>query len=130
MRTSKLSKLGVESWKDFLLGAGATAIVAWVMWPKGAAAMPELSEGQTYSEQLVSGQTIILRASVGDTINVTAPPGWGVPSSQANIPGFLEVQSTNSANETTTLKVTEGGQGQIQMTNAAGEVAVLSIEAS
>ena len=100
--------------------------------PAAAAAMPALPSGsgvKIWTEQLVPGKTIILRAAVGDVVTVLAPSGWGVPSSGANVPGFMEVQSTSASGESTTLKITEAGQGQFQMA-VGGEVAVLSIEAS
>ena len=95
------------------------------------AAMPSLppSTANIHTITLIPGRTIILRAAVGDVVTILAPSGWGVPSANANIPGFLEVQSANPTTESTVLKVTAGGQGQIQMENV-GEVAILSIEAS
>lgn len=106
--------------------AGAVAIP-----PAVAAAMPALpaGTGRAWVEQLVPNQTIILRASVGDLVTILAPSGWGVPSAGANIPGFLQVESTTTTAEATTLRIVEGGQGQIQM-QSGGEVAILSIEAT
>jgi hypothetical protein len=111
------------------VGALAGAVL---LPPTAAAAMPALPSGpsvKVWTEQLVPGKTIILRASVGDIVNVLAPSGWGIPSATANMPGFLQIQATTSGGEATTLKIVEAGQGQIQMANG-GEVAVLSIEAT
>jgi hypothetical protein len=93
-----------------------------------AQAAPQLA-GQTFNADLAPGRTIILRASVGDTIIVKAPSTWGVPASSANIPGFLTVQASDTEAETTTLLVTEAGQGQVQMVSG-GETATLSVEAT
>lgn len=77
---------------------------------------------------LIPGETIIERAKVGDWFLVEAPPGWGTPAAGSNIPGFLEVLSSDPSAETTTVKVVAGGQGQIQMTSE-GKTAVLSVTA-
>lgn len=77
--------------------------------------------------QLVPHATKILRARVGDEFTIDAPSGWGVPSANANIPGFLEVISTDTNAETTTVKVVAKGQGNIEL-SSGGEVAVLSVE--
>jgi hypothetical protein len=109
------------------VGALAGAIL---LPPAAASAMPALPEGpvpNVHTIELQPGKTIILRAQLGDIINVLAPSGWGVPSANANVPGFLEIESTSTAAESTTFKVKEGGQANFTMT-AGGETAVLSIE--
>jgi hypothetical protein len=78
--------------------------------------------------QLEPHVTKILRAQVGDEFTIDAPSGWGVPSANANIPGFLEVVSTDVNEESTTVKVVASGQGNIEL-SSGGEVAILSVEA-
>lgn len=108
--------------------AGAIVVPPLVDAAIAQAALPP-SPSTTYTIQLVPGATRILRASVGDRMVITAPSGWGVPSATANIPGFLEIESTDTVSESTTLRVIEAGQGQLQM-SLGGEVAILSVEAS
>lgn len=111
------------------VGALAGAIL---LPPAAAKAMPQLPEGpvpNVHTIELQPGKTIILRCSVGDIINVLAPSGWGVPSANANVPGFLEIESTSTAAESTTFKVKEGGQANFKM-EFGGEVAILSIDAT
>lgn len=105
----------------------------------GAAVVPSLAEAaigqlppsqtQTHTIQLVPGRTIILRAQVGDVVTVLAPSGWGVPSANANVPGFLQIDSANPTTESTVMSVQAAGQGQLTM-SVGGETAVLSIKAS
>lgn len=105
-----------------LVGA---VVVPPVASAAAANALPEAAP-ETHDITLVPSRTIILRTRVGDTVIVHAPSGWGVPSMNANVPGFLQIESTDTAAETMTLTVTEGGQGQIQLQNG-DEVAVLSV---
>jgi hypothetical protein len=124
--------------KGYLAAAGlAVAGVLALVWYEKAKPQPPAQSGDTPAPQgatnraiqLVPGQTVIWRANVGDTATILAPSGWGVPSANANIPGFLEIQSTSTVVESTTVKVTDGGQGQVSMSNS-GETAILSIDAS
>ena len=119
----------------FFLGGGKVLWTGLGAFVGAVAAPPLVGAGVAFAQTLgtkpialAPGKTVILRAQVGDLVTIEAPSGWGVPSATANIPGFLEVESTDPEAETTTLKVIEGGQGQIQMASG-GEVAVLSIEA-
>jgi len=118
--------------KDLVWTLVGTFMGAVLLPPTAAAAMPQLSPSEigtpnVHTIELIPGKTIILRAQLGDLITVLAPSGWGVPSAEANIPGFLEIESTSATAESTVFKVTAGGQGQIQM-SSGGEVAILSIE--
>ena len=79
------------------------------------------------SVQLIPGKTIIERAQIGDVITVMAPSGWGVPSANANVPGFLQIEATSTVAESTTFKVMAGGAGQVSM-SFGGEVAVLAFD--
>lgn len=109
------------------VGALAGAIL---LPPAAAAAMPELPSGPTpnvHTIQMNPGGTIILRAQLGDLITVLAPSGWGVPSAVANVPGFLQVESTSTGAESTVFKVVQKGQANFTM-SSGGETAVLSIE--
>lgn len=109
------------------VGALAGAVL---LPPAAAAAMPELPAGPTpnvHTIEMAPGKTIILRAQLGDLVTVLAPSGWGVPSAEANIPGFLQVQSTSTGAESTVFKVVQKGQANLTM-SSGGETAVLSIE--
>ena len=114
------------------LGALAGALVAAPAADAAAALLPTPSSapggsGRMVAVQMVPGQTLIERAQVGDTLIVTAPSGWGVPSATSNTPGFLTIQSTDPAAESTTYVVAAGGGGQIQM-QSAGETAVVTVD--
>jgi hypothetical protein len=124
-------KAKVWNWPEFLIGAFGVGTIAVLLWPREATAMPPLgpvvAQAHTFDVEMVPGKTIILRVAVGDTINLSAPSGWGPPSANANVPGFLQIQSTDTSTDLTSLKVIDGGQGQISMT-AGGETAIVSIE--
>jgi hypothetical protein len=124
--------------KGYLAAAGvAVAGVLALVWYERAKPQPAAADSAAPAPQgatnraiqMAPGQTIIWRAVVGDTATILAPSGWGVPSANANIPGFLEIEGTSTTVESTTVKVTDAGQGQISMSNG-GETAILSIDAS
>lgn len=108
------------------LAATAKALVSG---PEAQAQTSPVGPGTPHVIQLIPGQTIILRAQVGDFITVLAPSGWGVPSATANIPGFLQIESTSDQTESTVLQVMDKGAGQISM-SLGGETAILSIDVS
>jgi len=118
---------------DKKIGWAAVGVIAGIIAVPAIAqaAMPALPPSRVtpHTITLIPGQTIILRAKVGDIVTVIAPTGWGVPSAVANVPGFLEVQSASPTTESTVFKIVEAGQGQISITSN-GETAVLSIEAT
>lgn len=121
--------LGYFASKRSLLWTGVGALLGAVAIPPlvGFSANALASLSTPKDVQLVPGSTIILRPRIGDSFTIDAPSGWGVPSANANIPGFLEIVSTDVNAETTTVKVVAAGQGNISL-SAGGETAVLSVE--
>lgn len=114
---------GVGALVAAVAGPPLLGLVAQAMADAEAASVPPPK-----AVALIPGGTIIERAKVGDQFLIESPPGWGAPTASANIPGFLEVVSNDPAAETTTVKVVEGGQGNITVTSG-GKTAVLSIAA-
>jgi hypothetical protein len=119
--------LGGRSFVGTAIGAlvGAVAVPPLVGFAANAIAAPSTPPRAIAMQP---GATLIERVKVGDTLVLEAPSGWGVPSAGANIPGFLEVVSTDTNAESTTVKVVAGGQGQITM-KSGSETAVVSVEA-
>jgi hypothetical protein len=89
--------------------------------------------GKNYQVTLATGQTLIQRMAVGDTITVLAPLGWGLPAIEAASPvGTLAVYTSDASTSSATFRAAVSGSAEVGATDPsdASSTATVSVDVS